>query len=234
MPIHDEFKQSLQELHSLLFPGVCLACGAKLPPEKEILCNRCLYDLPRTHYHLERDNPVEETFWGRMPIVRATSYYHFNKGSKFQKLIHALKYQGKARVGIYLGRQMGQDIHAEGFTQGIDAIIPVPLHEKKRRQRGYNQSDLIAQGIKEATGIPVNRNALLRKVHSSTQTRKTRYDRWENVSRIFDVRPDEKLRGKHVLLIDDVMTTGATLEACAGALQQKLDVRISIATLALA
>lgn len=220
------------ELKSLLFPEVCMACGNKIPSKKAILCNTCTYELPRTNYHFETDNPVEEIFWGRITIERATSYYFFNKGSKFQKLMHALKYQGRQEVGIFFGRQMAQDLQRHNFLHTVDALVPVPLHPRKLHKRGYNQSAVIATGIHQVTGIPVRKDLAYRKVHSSTQTRKSRYERWQNVADIFGVHHRPEFKHSHLLLIDDVLTTGSTLEACAAKLIQTLHAQISIATLA--
>lgn len=219
-------------LTGLFYPQVCMACGGRTYHEGEMLCSKCLYELPRTFYHLDPENEVFRSFWGRLPVEKASAYYFFNKGSKFQKLLHALKYQGKSEIGEFMGRIMAQDLAADGFLEDIDGLVPVPLHPKKQRIRGYNQSAIIARGITEESEIPLYTDLLYRKVHTSTQTKKSRYHRWENVSSIFGARMDAKVKGAHLLVIDDVITTGATLEASAAPLIKQMDARVSILAMA--
>ena len=186
--------------------------------------------LPRTGFELVDDDPVSRTFWGRVKLEKATSLYYYRKGEMLQKLLHRLKYKGNYQMGQVLGVQMGNVFKQSGFMVGIDMIIPVPLHEKKFRQRGYNQSEYIAIGLSQATGVEVVKGSLLRTVYTESQTHKGRFERWENVSNIFTVANPESLNGKHILLIDDVVTTGATLEACVQTLLQNSRVKVSVAT----
>jgi len=215
----------------LLFPRVCCGCGAHLFENEQEVCNRCLRSLPRTGFELVDDDPVSQMFWGRVTVEKAASVFYYRKGELLQKLLHKLKYRGNYRLGRVLGKQAGHILLQSGFTAGVDLIIPVPLHEKKHRQRGYNQSELIAQGVSDVVKLPVITNNLIRTVHTESQTQKGRFERWENVSEVFALINTEQINGKHVLLIDDVITTGATLEACARALKNNADIKVSIATI---
>ena len=224
----------LQSAFRLLFPRRCAVCDTTLQDGEEALCFRCNINLPRTYYHLEKDNEVDKMFWGKIPLVRATSYIFYQKGGDFRRILHLLKYSGHKDLGNTVGRMMAADIGRSGFFEGIDVIVPVPLHPAKLRQRGYNQSECLAKGISEVTGIPVDTASVKRRVHTSTQTRKSVYERWENVHDIFYVADKAKFAGRHVLLVDDVLTTGATLTACADALADVENVRFSVLTLAVA
>jgi ComF family protein len=219
---------------SLLFPRLCYACGTHLLRNEKIICTNCYVLIPRTNYHQTNDNPLAQLFWGRCPISGAGAFSFYNKGSRIRKLIHNLKYKGIKEVGFELGRIYGQALKNSGFTDDIDIIIPVPLHPAKQRKRGFNQSDCIARGIGETTGLPVDIKSLVRVKLSDTQTKRSRYERWMNVESIFAVFDSETLKGKHVLLVDDVITTGSTLEACAGELLKIENVTVSVAALAVA
>ncbi|MGB0887810.1 MAG: ComF family protein [Vicingaceae bacterium] len=222
----------INDFFNLIFPKLCCACSNTLLRHENFICLVCELTLPKTNYHLDIDNPVSKVFWGRVPIERATSYYSFSKKSKVQNLLHHLKYKGVKELGKAIGELMGHDLkEVEGF-KNIDFIIPVPLHKRKLEKRGYNQSEWIALGLSKVLKIPINTHTLYRKEYSQTQTKKTRYKRWENVGSIFGVA-DEALNNKSVLLVDDVVTTGATLEACALVLIEK-GCKISIATIAYA
>lgn len=164
--------------------------------------------------------------------IRATAYFHYYKNGKYSNLIHHLKYYEHPEVGTYLGRLAATEIKASGFFDGIDIIIPVPLSKKKQHQRGYNQCDYIARGISEATGIPLRTDCIERTIDTDTQTRKGRMERWKNAKGIFRVTTPSALKGKHILLVDDVATTGATLHACLSALLAASNIRISVFTLA--
>jgi ComF family protein len=188
--------------------------------------------MPTTGYQPGIENPVSQLFWGRVNIEGACSYFHFRKLSKYQHLLHQLKYNGRKDVGVELGRQFGYIIGKSLHEQKVSVIIPVPLHPKRERKRGYNQSTMIAEGISVATNIPVDETSVRRVVSTTTQTKKTRLERWQNVENIFDITNGQLLSNKHILLIDDVVTTGATLEACAQALLRIDGVKVSIATLA--
>jgi len=194
----------------------------------------CNSRMPRTNYHLQPNNEIEQRFWGKAEIEKATSYFFYNKGSDYRHILFKLKYNGYKELGEVMGRYMANELLASDFFKGVDVVIPVPLHSKRKKVRGYNQSDWIALGISLATGIPMDLNTLVRSVSNNTQTRKSVFDRWENVKDVFQVTSPEKIQGKHILLVDDVLTTGATLVSCATKLLESSDVKISIITLAVA
>lgn len=218
----------------LFFPRQCVVCGAPLQEGEDVVCIKCNMDMPRTNFHLRKDNPVERIFWGKLPLERATSYFFYHKGSDFRRILYQLKYGGRKDVGETMGRFMAQELLTSDFFRGVDVIIPVPLHPRKKRIRGYNQSECIARGIATVTGLPLDIASVVRGKHTETQTRKSTYERWENVEGIFHLSHLEGFAGKHVLLVDDVLTTGATTTACADVFQGMEGVRISILTLAVA
>lgn len=219
---------------NLLFPNCCVVCGDNLAVGEEFICTKCNVRMPRTNFHLQKDNEVERRFWGRISIETATSYFYYSKGSDYRRILYELKYHGCKELGEVMGRHMATELFSSGFFQGIDLIIPVPLHRKRRKSRGYNQSEWIALGISNTTGIPMDVCGLVRNLANSTQTRKSVFERWENVQGIFKNQTPQAFSGKHILLVDDVLTTGATLLSCADALSESSDVKISIVTLALA
>ena len=220
------------DLLSLLFPRICQGCGCQLKRQEEVLCLMCRAKLPRTGFSKHEDNPVAEVFWGRANLISATSFLFFNKGGSVQHLIHLLKYKNKKETGVYLGQLFGYELKESPLFNNIDVIIPVPLHPRKEKMRGYNQSYCIASGMGLSMEKPVEKDNLVRVVHTTSQTKKSRYDRWVNVKDIFQVRDPEAVRNKHILLVDDVLTTGATLEASATVLLAVDDVKVSVATLA--
>lgn len=224
----------LDALVGLFYPSVCAACGNALYKWENIVCTRCRSFLPKTGYEHNEDNPLARMFYGRIRLKAVTACFFFSKEGKVQHLIHELKYKGNADAGVFLGRELGKSIKEAPLFQGIDYLIPVPLHPKREKERGYNQSLMIAQGISEVTGIPIGEKFLVRSVHTATQTHKTKEERWKNVKNIFEVRHPEQLEGKYVLLIDDVLTTGATLEACALKLSAIQGITISCAAAACA
>ena len=219
---------------SLLFPRLCYACGNHLSRNENIICTECYILIPRTGYHLESGNPVEKLFWGRCRIEKAAAFSFYNRGSRIRNLIHNLKYKGIKDIGYELGKIYGLILKNSNFTRDLDIIIPVPLHPSKKRIRGFNQSDIISRGISEATGLPVDTISLSRITVSSTQTKKSRYERWANVEGIFSVADTANLKGKHILLVDDVITTGSTIESCATELLKTEGVRVSVVALAVA
>jgi len=222
------------DLIALFYPRLCAGCSVSLVRGEEVLCLNCLADLPRTNYHLYRENPVFLQFAGMARIELATSFCRFDKGGRLQHLLHQLKYKGNLQVGRRMGQLLGYDLIQNGVYGNIDAIIPVPLHPKKEKKRGFNQSAEICKGLSDAMNRPVIVGNLIRVIHSATQTRKGRFERWENVSGIFSVKNGDSLKDKHLLLVDDVVTTGATLEACCIPLLDISGVKVSIATLATA
>lgn len=217
---------------SLLFPRLCYGCGNHLMRNEKLICTECFVVIPRTNYHLKPDNPVARLFWGRCLIEKAASFSFYTRDSRIRKLIHQLKYKGVREIGAELGRIYATSLMASGFLEGIDLIIPVPLHPAKKRKRGFNQSEYISAGISEASGIPVDTLSLARSKKSATQTRKSRYGRWSNVEGIFILKFPEAVAGRHILLVDDVITTGSTLEACAGEILKVENTRVSVVSLA--
>ncbi|MBE5321951.1 ComF family protein [Pedobacter sp. MR2016-19] len=227
-------KQWTSDLFGLLFPNLCNACGTALFRHEKLICLKCLYDLPFTDYHQYADNRVAKQLWGRLPLNAAMAMLYFRKGAKVQNLIHNLKYNGRTDVGVLLGNMLGERLKTAMLYQDIDLVIPVPLHRKKYRSRGYNQSTFIAEGIAAQMGIDVSEDHLIRNKVTESQTKKSRYNRYENMTDVFKVNSPEDIIGKHVLLVDDVITTGATLEACANALLAIGAIKVSIAALAFA
>jgi len=219
----------------LFFPRYCAACGRRLQEEEIGLCKHCWEHLPRTNYHLQEDSLAEKLFWGKFPLGRVTAYYHYRPGSSFAEIVHLIKYRNRPELGITMGRLMAEELMQTSFFEGVDLLIPVPLHKKRFRQRGYNQSERLATGISQLTAIPVATNLVSRNRHTETQTHKTAQERYENMRQVFqlDVSP-EILTGKHVMLVDDVLTTSATLTACADVFKDIPDITISILTLAVA
>ncbi|MBR2196148.1 MAG: ComF family protein [Salinivirgaceae bacterium] len=223
------------DLLSLFTPPKCCACGNALVRGENMLCTHCIMKMPKTNFHKVRGNMVEKSFWGRVPIEYATSYFFFLKSSDFQHLLHALKYNGRSDIGIYLGKHFGHELIRQPEFCHFDSIIPVPLHPDKLRKRGYNQSEMFARGLSKSMNIPVETKVLERTTFTETQTHKSRIERWENVKSVFAANPNINLNGKHILLVDDVLTTGATIEGCANALLEKNPMlKISVATLAYA
>ena len=223
----------LSFLH-LFFSRQCAVCGTPLQEGEEAICLKCNMNLPRTDYHLRTDNPVERMFWGKLPLERATSYFFYHKGSDFRRILHQLKYGGRKDLGETMWRFMAVELTVSGFFHSVDVIVPIPLHPRKQRMRGYNQSECIAKGVAAVTGIPLDAASVMRRKHTETQTSKSAYERWENVDGIFHLRHPERFVGKHILLVDDVLTTGATTTACADVFRDVEGVRISVLTLAVA
>jgi ComF family protein len=220
------------DLLSLFFPQLCAGCGIPLVKGEDILCLNCLADLPKNNFTDGKENSFALTFLGRINYCYAISYYNFDKGGRVQHLLHQLKYKGRKDIGYKLGLMFGIELIQNPQFREIDTIIPVPLHPRKQRARGYNQSVEICRGISESMNRPVISGNLIRKVHTSSQTMKGRYERWKNVSGIFRVKNSNTLSGKHLLIVDDVVTTGATMEACCQPLLEIPGVKVSIAALA--
>jgi ComF family protein len=225
-----EIKDSF--LH-LLFPHVCTGCGSDILNEETVLCMRCIDAMPETNFELHPKNPVEKTFWGRLPLVGATAQFYFTKESLIQHLMHQFKYKRNKELGLQLGRMMGEQIKKSGRFEA-DALIPLPLFPAKEKRRGYNQATILCEGMAETMSIPVLDKVIIRPQHTETQTKKGRIERWKNMEGKFILSNPEAIRNKHLLLVDDVVTTGATLEACGNELLKAEGVRLSVATLCVA
>jgi ComF family protein len=224
----------LADFTALLFPHLCPACGETLMANEHILCTNCRYSLPFTNFHLQPDNVVARQFWGKLNIEAAYAMYYFNKGGKVQNLLHHLKYKNMPQIGKVLGEMAGEQLlKSEAFKQ-IDHIIPVPLHKRRMRERGYNQSTCFGEGLAQKLNADLTENNLVRIRHTDTQTHKSRFARFENMKEVFTVNNPDQLINKHILLIDDTVTTGSTLEACGIELLKIPGVRLSIATIAYA
>lgn len=218
----------------LFYPHTCTGCGGDLLPKNELLCARCLHQLPHTGFENEKNNPVENIFIGRIPLQAAYSEFYFSKGQLIQHLIHQLKYKKDKEIGFYLGEIMGLHLLKATRFKNLDYLIPLPLYPDKEFKRGYNQAEVICEGIAKSLQVPVQSKNIIRHRFTETQTKKHRTERWKNVSGSFAIKDKEKLTRKHILLVDDVITTGATLEACCEILKKIPDLKISIATLAFA
>ncbi|MEQ8702596.1 MAG: phosphoribosyltransferase family protein [Phaeodactylibacter sp.] len=224
----------LNDLLGLFYPNLCYACGQNLPAgQSDPVCLTCHYKLPRTDHHLHAENAFTERLWGRLELQSAAAFFQFVKDGRVQRLLYHLKYNGKREVGLYLGKLYGAALKSVPAFQSVDAIVPVPLHPRKEKIRGYNQADWFARGLSETMQRPVI-YALKRTVFTQTQTRMTRAERQVNVSRAFELSASVSLPGKHVLLVDDVVTTGATLEACGARLLQHPGLQLSMAAIAIA
>lgn len=221
----------IETLLDWIYPRQCLMCGRHLTVEERHICLSCLMDLPRTTFHLHPENFMEERFRGLFPLERTAALFLYEKGAAVCNIIYSLKYHDQPDIGVFFGRLLAWDILDSGFFEGIDCIIPVPLAPGRLRERGYNQAAMIARGVSSKTGIPVLETHLVRTRENPTQTRQSVRGRFENAERLFEVRHPEELAGKHVLLVDDVVTTGATIRACADALMTCPDIRFSVLSL---
>jgi len=222
-----------EDFFSLFFPELCSGCGKNLYKSESLICTECIYHLPYTNFHIDKDNRVARQLWGRIPFNHACAYLYFQKGLRVQNLMHQLKYNNKPGVAYKLGEMYGMQLLNSEMVRDIEVIIPVPLHPARQKKRGYNQSEYFAYGLSNSLKIPVNLN-LSRKVYTQTQTRKSRFMRYENMKEVFDIAQGHNLENKHALLVDDVITTGATIEACALELTKIAGLKISIATIAFA
>ncbi len=219
-------------IRDLFFPHYCLGCAADFIHTTEVICARCKISLPETHFINSSPNTIEKIFWGRIPIEQAAALYYFNKHGIIQQLLLTLKYKNNTSSGFFLGKELGKALALSTRFKNIDAIIPLPLHPKKEYKRGYNQAMIIAQGIQEKWPIPILEKSVIRLIDTKTQTHETRINRWENMRNIFYISNPDSLQNKHILLIDDVITTGATLEACGSAILSIPGTKLSIAAVA--
>ncbi|MFB5945390.1 ComF family protein [Albibacterium profundi] len=229
MSLIDLVKDSI----ALLFPELCIGCNRNLVKQEKYLCLNCSYDLPVTNYHLDSDSLIDRRLKARLPLAKVSAYLYFTGGSRVQRIIHHIKYQNGFALARFLGQRYGEIVKDSAYFQDIDVIVPVPLHKKRQRQRGYNQSEYIAHGLSEVLGAQVSTGNLIRLVHKKSQTKTSgRYERFENMENMFAIHKPDEFENKHVLLVDDVLTTGATLEACAIALLRVQNIKLSVATLA--
>ena len=222
-----EIKDSF--LH-VLFPHVCSGCGNDILGKESVLCMRCMEAMPETNFELHHNNPVEKKFWGRLPVLHATAQYYFTRESLMQRLMHQFKYKGNKELGFQLGKIMGESLKKSNRFE-IDALIPLPLFPVKEKKRGYNQATVLCEGIAESMQVPIFKDVIIRPQHTDTQTKKGRIERWLNMEGKFVLTKPEAIINKNVLLIDDVVTTGATLEACGIELLKAENVKLSIAAL---
>lgn len=225
-----EIKDSV--LH-LLFPHICSGCGNDIVSQKSMLCMRCVDAMPETNFELHPNNPVEKSFWGRLQLNGATAQYYFTKESLMQHLMHQFKYKDDKELGLQLGKIMGEQIKKSGRFE-VDALIPLPLFPAKEKRRGYNQATVLCQGMAESMNVQIIDKAIIRPQFTETQTKKGRIERWKNMEGKFVLANPATIKNKHLLLVDDVITTGATLEACGIELLKAENVTLSVATLCVA
>jgi ComF family protein len=216
----------------LVYPQTCLCCHTPLENNNISICLQCQYDLPLTQQHLQPENTTAQKFWGRIPLKSAFSYLYFVKDGKVQKLLHHLKYNNNQEVGELLGRFFGNDLTKANLSQEFDLLVPIPLHPTKLYKRGYNQVDCIARGMSETMKVVWQADALLRTRANTSQTKHNRLERLDNANKLFEVKDENEIKGKNILLIDDVITTGATIEAAAEVLLSAGCQSLSIAALA--
>ncbi|MEJ7769893.1 MAG: phosphoribosyltransferase family protein [Chitinophagaceae bacterium] len=225
-------KHFIQDFSHLFFPHICIGCGTDIIGQAALLCFHCINRLPVTNFNYETGNQVEKLFYGRLPVIHAGSYCYFSKDSLVQRILHQLKYRGNKELGFFIGRMMGDWLMQSRRFDDIDALVPLPLYASREKRRGYNQAAILCDGIASSIKIPVLSNAVTRVSATETQTHKNRIERWHNMEGRFRLQNSEALKNKHVLLVDDVITTGATLEACGQELIMAANTQVSILTFA--
>ena len=225
--------QVLQDFVSLFFPNYCFACEDHLVKGEEIICTKCLLEMPKTDFHTHLENEFYRKLYGRISVKYVLALFKFSKNSRVQRLLHTLKYENRPEIGVKLGKYYGSILEKD-YKNGFDLVIPVPLHITRQRQRGYNQSAEFGRGLADTLGARFDDQVLERIVRTETQTKKTKLLRWKNVKHVFNVRQPDLLLGKRILLVDDVITTGATLEACAEKILEYPVHSLSIACIAAA
>jgi ComF family protein len=224
----------IKDFFDLIFPDICISCEKALLKGEKHICIKCMHKLPKTDFHYRRDNSLCKKLWGRIPLKYGLAYLEFNKGGSVQNIMHHIKYKDAKTAAVMLGNWYGEDLYKAEFSDKFDLIVPVPLHKRKFQKRGYNQSACFAQGLSEGLAIDYSEKPLVRSREQSSQTNKGRMDRWSNVKEIYQVRESSEIKGKKILLADDIATTGATLEACAQALLIAGAKEISVAVMAIA
>ena len=228
-----KIKTLLANFASLVYPELCIICGEPLIENEKFFCYACFLKLPKTNYHLIPENQAIERFAGKVSLIKASSFFYYSKGGIAQKLIAEIKYKGNSNLGEWIGTYIAKDMISSDFFQGIDYLVPVPLHRSKEKKRGFNQAEIIAKGIAQITKIPLNKSNVFREKSNTSQTRKGVFDRWKNTQNLFQAKDYELFKEKHILIIDDVLTTGSTIEALAQSLLKSPEVKISILTLAI-
>ncbi len=223
----------LRDLLYLFFPSYCSACDNTLFKNEQVICTRCRHELPLTHYHHLNVKKIEKVFYGRIPVINATALFSFQKESLVQNLIHNLKYRGQENIGVTLGQWLGSELQQIPNYQEIDIIIPVPIHKKRLAERGYNQVTKFGKEIATKLDAIYIDSVLKKKLHTSKQSKRKRLTRWKNAFETFEIKNGNLLENKHILIVDDIITTGATLEACAQVLLTIPNIKISIATMAI-
>lgn len=222
------------DVYNLFYPSICAGCSKVLLHSENVLCLHCRHKLPFTNFHTYADNPMEKHFWGKVNFDRAAAFLYFHKSNSVQRMMHMLKYRGRKDIGFYLGALYGEQLSQSESFKSVDIIIPVPLHISKQRIRGYNQAESIGMGLSETLGIPCETDILIRSTSTATQTRKSRLERWRNVGHVFECIDTDLIRGKDILLVDDVITTGSTMEACANELLKVTGTKVSFAAIGFA
>ena len=219
-------------LLDLISPRLCVVCGQRLTVSEDVICTKCNLHLPRTDFHQDPyENEMAKLFWHQIPIERATALFYYESHAETANILYELKYKDHPEVGEVMGRLMAKELQASGFFDGIDGIVPIPLAKKRQRQRGYNQSLEIARGISEIIGLPIYNKVVRRKAFEGSQTNKGRWERNENVEGVFELKDASAIQGKHLLMVDDVVTTGATVIACVQELCKADNVRVSVLAL---
>lgn len=226
--------QMIKNLLNLFFPKVCVACHHLLTDNEEHICTSCRHELPLTNYHFEGDDPVKKVFYGRVKLQRATALFRFQKKGKVQMLLHNLKYRGHERISEFLGSWLGSELAESTNYKNVDIVIPVPIHKQKRRTRGYNQVTKFGEQIAKSLGAEFNESILVKKNRTATKVFKERRRRWDRSEESLDLINAEELSGKHILLVDDLITTGATIEACSNVLLKAQNIKLSVASMAIA
>lgn len=224
----------VRDVIHLVYPTCCIGCGEELFGNEEQLCIACWKELPKTDFHLQGLNPAIEKFLGKIPVEQASAMYYFSKQTRLQSVMHQLKYGGNSELGMELGKRCGRELRQVAWIGDIDVMVPVPLSRQKMRKRGYNQSEAIARGMQSVLDLPIDTDSFTRVINTRSQTNLSLLQRSENVKKAFQVSNETALRDKHILLIDDVLTTGATLTACAMEILDSVNARVSVFTLAYA
>jgi ComF family protein len=224
-------KDLINNFIRLFYPALCVICKEPLIGKEHFFCLECFLNLPKTNYQSNVENQAFDRFLGKIPLERASSFLYYNKGGIGQTLIEEIKYKGNRNLGVWIGAYMANELISSEFFEGVDYLLPVPLHSSKEKKRGFNQSERIAEGIAKVTQIQMDTKNVFRRKANTSQTKKGRFERWQNTQGLFDMKDPELFAGKHVLIIDDVLTTGSTLESVAQSILKSQGARVSILTL---